>query len=173
LSTSASRAVDRVAIALGSNLGDRLENLRFGLARLRLVLGDGRISSVYETEPRHDPEQPRFLNACVTGTTRLTARQLLSELHDAERAAGRRRTGRRWGPRTLDLDLLLYGTSVIREPGLVVPHPRLHERVFVLEPLAEIASDWAVPLAAGEVTTVDELARRIDHSGIERLEEAL
>ena len=163
----------RIAIALGSNLGDRLENLRFGLARLRLTLQDVRASSVYETEPAHDPEQPLFLNACVTGRTRLTARQLLSELQDAERAAGRRRTNRRWEPRTLDLDLLLYGAEVVREPGLVIPHPRLHERAFVLAPLAEIAPEWIVPGPTGDQETVATLAGRIDCTGATKLEAVL
>ena len=162
-----------VAIALGSNLGDRLENLRFGLSRLRPVLHAVRISSVYETEPAHDPDQPKFLNAGVTGRTRLTARQILSELQDAERAAGRRPARRRWGPRTLDLDLLLYGVEVVREPRLVIPHPRLHERAFVLVPLAEIAPEWVVPGATGDAETVTMLAARIARSGVTKLEEAL
>ena len=170
---SPSVATTPVAIALGSNLGARLENLRFGLARLRLILQDVRVSSVYETEPAHDPGQPMFLNACVTGRTRLSARQLLSELQDAERAAGRRPARQRWGPRTLDLDVLLYGDHVVREPRLVIPHPRLHERAFVLVPLAEIAPAWVVPDPTGGGETVATLAARIDGSGVEKLEEAL
>ena len=162
-----------VAIALGSNLGDRLENLRFGLSRLRLILQDIRVSSIYETEPSHDPDQPMFLNACLTGRTRLTALQLLSELQDAERAAGRRPAPRRWGPRTLDLDVLLYGVEVVREPRLVIPHPRLPERAFVLIPLAEIAPDWVVPGSTGDADRVATLAARIDRSGVTMLKEAL
>ena len=164
-----------VAVGIGSNLGDRLGYLRFGLARLRLVLEELHVSSVYETEPCHDPDQPLFLNACVTGRTRLTPRQLLSALQDAERAAGRKRTDRRWGPRTLDLDILLCGTSTIREPGLAVPHPRLRERAFVLVPLAEIAPDWVVPHPEGgsHGTTVSRLADDIDKHGLQRTEHSL
>ena len=170
---SPSVATTPVAIALGSNLGARLVNLRFGLARVRLILQDVRVSSVYETEPAHDPGQPMFFNACVTGRTRLSARQLLSELQDAERAAGRRPARQRWGPRTLDLDVLLYGAEVVGRPGLVIPHPRLHERAFVLVPLAEIAPQWIVPGATGGAEIVAELAGRIDHSGVTKLEEVL
>ena len=160
-----------VAIALGSNLGHRLENLRFGLTRLRLAVQDLRVSSVYETEPAHDPDQALFLNACVTGRTRLSARQLLSELQDAERAAGRRRSSRRWGPRTLDLDLLLYGVEVVREPWLIIPHPRLHARAFVLLPLTEIAPHWVVPAAPDrEAATVSDLAATVAQTGIARTE---
>jgi len=162
-----------VAVGLGSNRGNRLANLRFGVTRLRGYLEGLSISSVYETRPMYYRDQPWFLNACVTGRTRLSARQLLSELQDCERAAGRRPARQRWGPRTLDLDVLLYGDHVVREPRLVIPHPRLHERAFVLVPLAEIAPEWVVPGPTGDAETVATLAARIDGSGVEKLEEAL
>jgi 2-amino-4-hydroxy-6-hydroxymethyldihydropteridine diphosphokinase len=155
-----------VAIGLGSNLGDREEALRFGLRRLAEFLDQMRVSSVYETEPVHVAEQPRFLNAVCTGVTRLTPRQLLSQLQDVERGAGRRRDDRRFGPRTLDLDLLLYGEQRVRLPDLVVPHPRLHERAFVLVPLAEIAGEWIVPGTASPPGTVSDLLSRVDPKGI-------
>jgi 2-amino-4-hydroxy-6-hydroxymethyldihydropteridine diphosphokinase len=159
----------RVAVALGSNLGDRRFHLRVGLTALRAFLVDLESSSVFETEARYVTDQPRFLNACATGRTRLTPRQLLSQLQDAERTGGRRRDGGRYGPRTLDLDLLLFGDRVIDEPGLSVPHPGLRERAFVLVPLAEIAADWIVPASHGEpATTVAELAARVGTEGLLR-----
>lgn len=162
-------ALPRVAVALGSNLGDRLARLRFGIDRLGRVLDDLRTSSVYETEPVGYDDQPRFLNACCVGRTRLTPRQLLSELQDAERAAGRRRGGPRNGPRELDLDLLVYGDLTIDGEHLTVPHPRLRERAFVLVPLAEVAPDLVVPGdARGTLATVAELAHGIDRAGIRR-----
>ncbi len=164
-----------VAVALGSNLGDRLEHLRSALTRLQTSLDDLRASSVFETEPVPDTDQPPFLNACVAGRTRLTPRQLLSALQGAERAAGRRSTEERWGPRVLDLDILLYGEQVIRQPDLEVPHPRMRERAFVLVPLAEIAPHWVIPgPPCGDRTpTVADLAGRIGTRGLWRTEKTL
>ena len=100
----------------------------------------------------------------------MTPRQLLSQLQDAERAAGRDRSGPRYGPRTLDLDLLLYGDQVIEDPDLVVPHSRLRERGFVLVPLAEIAAEWIVPASAGMAAdSVGSLAERVGMDGIRRI----
>lgn len=160
--------LQRVAIGLGSNLGDRLSMLRIGIAGLRRSLEEIRLSPVYETEPLHLPEQPPFLNACCTGGTRLTPRQLLSELKDIERRAGRG-PGLRFGPRELDLDLLLYGTKVVDRPGLEIPHPRLRDRGFVLVPLREIAADWRVPGDATHAArTVEQLAELAGSDGVER-----
>jgi 2-amino-4-hydroxy-6-hydroxymethyldihydropteridine diphosphokinase len=162
---------ERFAAGLGSNLGDRLANLRYGLRAIALHASDLVVSGVYETEPVGCEDQGPFLNACCVGWTRLTARQLLSELKDAERRAGRARGGPRFGPRTLDLDLLLYGGRVVVDEHLTVPHPRLHERAFVLVPLAELAPEWQVPETPGrEAATVAELADRVERSGIVRTE---
>lgn len=159
----------RVSIGLGSNQGDRAANLRFGLRGLRRHLDDVRASSIYETIPRHVLEQPMFFNACCVGRTQLTARQLLGEMKLLEAQAGRMAGGPRYGPRILDLDLLLFGTEVIDQPDLVVPHPRLRERTFVLLPLAELIPDWTVPASGGvREARVDELAARIDATGVER-----
>ncbi|HEY8645055.1 MAG TPA: 2-amino-4-hydroxy-6-hydroxymethyldihydropteridine diphosphokinase [Gaiellaceae bacterium] len=132
-------------IGLGSNLGDR-ERLITDAAEL---IGAARLSTVIETEPWGYENQPMFLNAVAEVETSLTARQLLDHLLDVERRLGRERIGAHWGPRTIDLDLLLYGNETIDEPGLVVPHPRLTERDFVLRPLAELVPSLKIP---GSVT---------------------
>jgi 2-amino-4-hydroxy-6-hydroxymethyldihydropteridine diphosphokinase len=144
-----------VAIALGSNLGDRERCLRDALALLEPTLHGLQASSFHETDPVGVGDQPRFLNAAAIGRTTLTARALLDSLLDIERRLGRERP---WpgAPRTLDLDLILYGDAVLDEPGLVVPHPRFRERRFVLEPLAQIAADWVDPVTGrrvGELAT--------------------
>ena len=132
-------------IGLGSNLGDREGNLRGALARLT-ELGGVRVSSFRETDPVGVTDQPRFLNAAAELSTDLPARQLLDALLAIERDLGRDRSREdRWGPRTLDLDLLLYGDEVIDDPGLTVPHPRLAERQFVLEPLHELTPGLMLP----------------------------
>lgn len=160
-----------MAIGLGSNLGDRAKMLRFGLDRLRGFVNGLEVSSVYETAPRHVLDQPDFLNACCTGYTGLGPRGLLNRMQAVERAAGRKREARRFGPRALDLDLLLYDELAIEEPDLVVPHARLRERGFVLFPLAELAPEWKVPDRDGETfTTVAALAARIEMEGNMRTE---
>lgn len=139
-----------VAVALGSNLGDRERTLGDAVAALRAHLTNLRVSAFHDTEPVGVGPQPRFLNAAVTGETTLSARDLLNTLLDIERRFGRERP-RPGAPRTLDLDLILYGDSVIDEPELVVPHPRFRERAFVLVPLAEIAPDWRDPVTGRTV----------------------
>jgi 2-amino-4-hydroxy-6-hydroxymethyldihydropteridine diphosphokinase len=132
-------------IGLGSNLGDRVENLRAALVRLA-ELGEVRASSFRETDPVGVTDQPKFLNAAAELSTEMPVRDLLDALLAIERDLGRDRSReQRWGPRTLDLDLLLYGSDVIDEPGLTVPHPRLAERQFVLEPLHELAPGLVLP----------------------------
>jgi 2-amino-4-hydroxy-6-hydroxymethyldihydropteridine diphosphokinase len=128
-------------IGLGSNLGDREAAIRGAAERL----GAGRLSTIRETEPWGLADQPRFLNAVAELETALGPRELLQQLLAVEAEFGRVRDGTRWGPRTLDLDLLLYGSVRLDERGLTVPHRRLHERRFVLEPLAELAPDLEVP----------------------------
>jgi 2-amino-4-hydroxy-6-hydroxymethyldihydropteridine diphosphokinase len=137
----------RSYIGLGSNLGDREEYLRRALDLLRAepdidVTG---VSSVRETDPVEILDQPRFLNAVARVETDLGPRRLLDRLVATERTLGRRRDGPRFGPRTIDLDLLLYGDKEIDEPGLTVPHPRLAERLFVVEPLHELDPALVVP----------------------------
>lgn len=147
-------AVVRVAVALGSNLGDRRGHLTWAVERLADHLAGVRVSSVIETAPVDVPgPQPPYLNAAAVGTTSLAPRELLDALLALERARGRARPAPR-APRTLDLDLILYGDRVIDDDGLVVPHPRFRERRFVLEPLAELAGEWVDPVTG---RTVGEL----------------
>jgi 2-amino-4-hydroxy-6-hydroxymethyldihydropteridine diphosphokinase len=138
-------------VGLGSNLGDRERLINEAAA----LIGAVRLSNVIETEPWGYGNQPMFLNAVAEVETPLTARQLLDHLLDVERRLGRERIGARWGPRTIDLDLLVYGEETIDEPGLVVPHPRLAEREFVLRPLAELVPALKIP---GNGTVQEALA---------------
>jgi 2-amino-4-hydroxy-6-hydroxymethyldihydropteridine diphosphokinase len=138
--------VDRIAgaarvcvVALGSNLGNRNAHLDFAVSRLQSFLDPLQVSSYFETEPVGVAEpQPLFLNAVAVGETALSAREVLDQLMAIERERGRQRPHAS-AARTLDLDLILFGDSVITEPDLIVPHPRFRERGFVLEPLVEIA----------------------------------
>ncbi len=147
-----------VAIALGSNLGDRDAHLDFAIARLSHVLTDLRISSRYDTAPVDViDEQPRYLNAALVGQTMLGPHALLRELQQIEADRGRERPYLN-APRTLDVDLILYGDLILDDETLSVPHPRFRERPFVLDPLAEIASGMVDPVS-GE--TVAALLRRL------------
>jgi len=139
--------VTRAYVALGANLGDRERTLREAVDALAAEEGIEvvAVSTLRETEPVGVGEQPRFLNGAAELETTLTSRELLARLLAVEQRFGRIRSPGEHGPRTLDLDLLLYGDEVIDEPGLAVPHPRLHERSFVLEPLAELAPGLVVP----------------------------
>lgn len=151
----------RVAVALGSNLGDREAHLDAACRELRRLLPDLQSSRYRDTEPVGVGPQPRYLNAAVVGTASLGARELLKELLAIEHRRGRVRLSLA-APRTLDLDLILYGDTVADEPGLTVPHPRFRERAFVLEPLDEIAPDLVDPVSG---RTVRELFDRLRTSG--------
>jgi 2-amino-4-hydroxy-6-hydroxymethyldihydropteridine diphosphokinase len=146
----------RAALGLGSNLGDRRAHLDRAIEglRARADVEVVAVSRFRKTEPVGGPAgQPRYLNAVVLVETDLEPAALLAVAAELERAAGRVRT-ERWGPRTLDVDVLLVGDRRVDAPGLTIPHPRLRERRFVLEPLAELAPDWVVP---GGNETVEEL----------------
>jgi 2-amino-4-hydroxy-6-hydroxymethyldihydropteridine diphosphokinase len=136
-----------VYLGLGANLGDRRANLESAIAQLAALGTVTARSSFYETEPMEVPGQPWFLNCAVALETELMPKQLLARLLEIERSLGRKRkSGQPKGPRTIDLDILLFGSSVIETAGLTIPHPALHERRFVLEPLAEIASEARHPV---------------------------
>lgn len=134
----------RALVALGSNLGDRGAFLRDAVVHLRALGVLVGASSLYETEPIGGPEQDHYINAVVVLDTALTARDLLEGLLVIEQRMGRERNAR-WGPRTIDLDLIAFGDDVIDEPGLTVPHPRFTERRFVLEPILETFPDVVIP----------------------------
>ena len=138
----------RAYVGLGSNLGDREATVRRAVELLgeRLGIEIVAVSTLRETDPVGYEEQPRFLNGVAALEVDLTARALLDELLAIERELGRDRSREtRWGPRTIDLDLLLYGGETLDEPGLTVPHPRLAERQFVLVPLHELEPDLRLP----------------------------
>jgi 2-amino-4-hydroxy-6-hydroxymethyldihydropteridine diphosphokinase len=147
----------RAFLALGSNLGDRVGHLRDAVAALPDVVG---VSSVYETEPVGGPEQGAYLNLVVELDTALAPRELLEVCRERETAAGRVRMAR-WGPRTLDVDVLWVDGATVCEPDLEVPHPRMWERQFVLAPLADLAPDLATDerraAAEGDVRLVGRL----------------
>ncbi len=141
-------------IALGSNLGERAEHLQWALASIENLPGTTLVarSDTFETEPVGPVAQGLFLNAAAVITTEREPGQLLKDLQGLERLRGRdRATQGKWGPRTLDLDILLFADRTMNEPGLTIPHPRLHERFFVLEPLVQIAPDWIVPTSGRTV----------------------
>ena len=146
-----------IAIALGSNVGDRHATLAAAIDALRPLVKNLQPSSFFDTPYVGTEVQPSVLNAAVVGVTSLPAHPLLEQLLAIEQEFGRTRP---YGgaPRTLDLDLIMYGDQVIDEPGLIVPHPRFRERRFVLEPLAEIAPDWRDPVTG---RTVVELFERL------------
>jgi 2-amino-4-hydroxy-6-hydroxymethyldihydropteridine diphosphokinase len=137
----------RAYVGLGANLGDREATMRAALELLAQLQGVHvlEVSSFRETEPVGVLDQPRFLNAAAAVETTLSPRELLDTLLGVERVLGRTREGPRLGPRTIDLDLLLYGEEIVDEAGLTVPHPRLHERLFALEPLHELEPQLVVP----------------------------
>lgn len=135
-----------VYLSLGSNLGDRAAHLREAVRSLGRLGKVTAVSSIYETEPVEvQIEQPWFLNAIVSLETTLMPKQLLSRILALEQSAGRRRVGTR-APRTLDIDIILFGNAVVNTAELTIPHPGMHERRFVLEPLVEIAAEVRHPI---------------------------
>ena len=155
----------RAAIGLGSNLGDRARHIANAAAALAETGSLVRVSSLYETAPIGGPDQGPYLNAVAVVDTELAPDELLARCLDIESAQGRERR-ERWGPRTLDLDILLYGAESVTGPALTVPHPRMTERRFVLEPLLEVWPDASLPdgeplsnFAAG---VADQEVRKLD-----------
>jgi 2-amino-4-hydroxy-6-hydroxymethyldihydropteridine diphosphokinase len=134
-----------VYLSLGSNVGDRVENLQSAIGRLRNFGEVRSVSSFYETEPVEFTAQPWFLNCAVQLSTEKTSEEFLAGILEIERQFGRRRDQLK-GPRTLDIDILLFGDSIVEAQGLTIPHPAMHQRRFVLEPLAEIAAEVRHPV---------------------------
>ena len=147
----------RAFIGLGSNLGEREAHILRAVEELGKLPRTSvtRVSSVYDTEPVGEVDQPRFLNAVACVATDLTAGELLWNLLLVEQRLGRvRAKAKKWGPRTIDLDLLFFGDQVIEEPGLQVPHPEAHLRAFVLTPLAELEPDFVHPTLGETIETI-------------------
>jgi 2-amino-4-hydroxy-6-hydroxymethyldihydropteridine diphosphokinase len=161
---SSGAAVPEILLGFGGNLGDPAATItaalaRFDAAGLRIL----RRSSFYRTAPWGLTDQPDFVNLCALAETALSPRALLALIHTIERDLGRERR-ERWGPRAIDIDILTYGEEAIDEPGLVIPHPHLTERAFVLVPLAEIAPETVI---AGR--RLGEWLQSVDRSGVERM----
>ena len=148
-------------LGVGTNLGDRQANIRAALQKLADLptIQLMRVSPLYETAPVGVTDQPDFLNLVVAAGTSLAPQALLDALLHIENQMGRVRT-ERWGPRVIDLDLLLYGDAQVALPGLTVPHPRLRERAFVVVPLAEVAPDLVLPRDGKRVADLAELFRQ-------------
>ena len=155
-------------LGLGSNQQQPMDQLTEALGRLTETKGIGilRTSSFYRTPPWGDEQQDDFINAVVQIETSLEPLNLLGELKTIENLMGRKRSGRRWGPRLIDIDLLLYGDQQLYMDELEVPHPRMHERAFVLIPLAELDPELDIPGRG----SVENLLQQVDCSGIKRLE---
>ncbi len=156
------RPLNTVFIALGTNMGDRLENLDQAIAALPPEVQPIQVSSVYETPPWGFQDQPAFLNAVLKGETRLKPGPLLRYLKETEVRLGRKPSFQN-GPRLIDLDVLFYNDRIVELPGLSIPHPRLHERAFVLVPLADLAPDLVHPRL---LHTVREMLQAVDQSGV-------
>jgi 2-amino-4-hydroxy-6-hydroxymethyldihydropteridine diphosphokinase len=155
----------KAAIGLGSNLGDRAQHIANAVAALSELGSLNRVSSLYETAAIGGPNQGDYLNAVVVVDTEMPVRALLERCLQIERESGRERR-ERWGPRTLDLDILFYGDETINEAELIVPHPRMTERRFVLEPLLEVWPDAASP----DGTPLEDFRKAVESQKVRRVE---
>jgi 2-amino-4-hydroxy-6-hydroxymethyldihydropteridine diphosphokinase len=161
--------VSQVYIGLGANTGNREANLRAGLGGMTRLARVEAVSALYETEPEGPGEQPPFYNAACRIESGLEPASLLRFLQGLEHEIGRRPGGPRWGPRPIDLDILLYEDRVVETDALTIPHPRLAERAFVLAPLADIAAEVRHPTLG---KTIGELLAAVTKSGVRRIAEA-
>ncbi len=154
-------------LGLGANLGGRRASLRAAAADLRALLANLRVSALYETAPWGDTDQPPFLNAAAAGATELPPLALLDAVQAIEARLGRVRSARRWGPRAIDIDILLYGSAVVSHPRLTIPHARIRERGFVLRPLADLAPGRTIP---PEGAQIGELLTIVSTDDVRRIE---
>jgi 2-amino-4-hydroxy-6-hydroxymethyldihydropteridine diphosphokinase len=134
-----------VYLSLGSNLGDRHAYLKAAVDALKLILADIKTSSIYETEPQYVTDQPAFLNQVISGKTDLDPLEFLKQCQAIQKQVGRAPQTVRFGPREIDIDIISFGDVILKTESIEIPHPRLHERLFVLEPLQEIAPNWICP----------------------------
>jgi len=158
----------RVFIGIGSNLGDKIGNCRKALREIAGFAEIVKISSLYETEPVGKEDQPNFINCVVEINTDLSPHELLTHLKSIEDKLARVR-GEKWGPRTIDLDIIFYDDLVMKDDDLIIPHPRAHLRRFVLEPICEIAPDFINP--ALEISTLELLEKLGDSKVVIKLEQ--
>lgn len=160
-------SVVRVYIGIGSNLGEPRAQVEKALQSLQLlsVNGEFTASPLYQTTPTGPQDQPDFINAVAGFLTLLSAQDLLQALKAIENSQGRQRDGVRWGPRTLDLDLLLYGNESIDMDELTVPHPRIRERAFVMVPLFDVAPDISIP---GQ-NDLQVLMKKVSREGVRKI----
>ncbi len=155
----------KVFLGIGGNLGDRRATMRSAVELIRDVIDDVRVSSLYQTAAWGVTDQPSFLNAVVRGQTELPPLDLLDAMQSIENQLGRVRT-QHWGPRAIDIDILLYGSEVISEPRLTVPHSYMTQRGFVLRPLADLAAGLTLP----DGSLVGELLTTIDQDDLRQIE---
>ena len=158
-----------IALALGSNMGDRLAALGAAIDGLSLYIKTQSISPLYETPAAYITDLPLYLNATLIGETRLSALTLLWSIKELEAELGRRPTYH-YGPRLIDIDILFYGDQIIKTPELIVPHARLQEREFVLRPLADIAPDWKHPVTG---KSVEEMLKALPESTAVKMRDTL
>lgn len=151
-----------IFLSLGTNLGDRLDNLQRAVAALTPAVHLQATSPIYETLPWGYQDQPLFLNMCLAGATDLTPTALLRRLQNVERQLGRR-PGPRWGPRLIDIDILFYEQRLVRTPSLTIPHPGIAQRAFVLIPLADIAPDFVHPQTGRRIA---DMAQHVDATAV-------
>jgi dihydropteroate synthase/2-amino-4-hydroxy-6-hydroxymethyldihydropteridine diphosphokinase len=155
----------QIFLSIGTNLGERQENLQRAIDALGEVMAVESISPIYETAPWGKTDQPDFLNACLSGQTDLKPRELLDSCKEIERRLGRQ-PGSHWGPRLIDIDIVIYGDQIVDEEKLQLPHPQLGQRAFVLAPLADIAPDLVHPQNS---QTITDMLQSVDHDTVERL----
>ncbi|MCP4428069.1 MAG: 2-amino-4-hydroxy-6-hydroxymethyldihydropteridine diphosphokinase [Chloroflexi bacterium] len=161
--------MSQISLSLGTNLGDRRENLRQAVRRLGERMAVTAVSPVYETEPWGETDQPQFLNICLSAITTHSLRETFNFTQQIENELGRQKTYR-WGPRLIDIDILFFDEQTVQDDDLIIPHKSLAERAFVLAPLADIAPDWAHP-AMGK--SVAEMLTAVHTADVRQLPEPL